>query len=158
FERIYAVRLDRIRESVECREVLKDLDRRGLLGTAPQVATSPAENGQSDEDLLASLGAESSNDLTRLIHIRSREEINAAEEVARRMPCEDFHKFQPQFEEAQQGLNAGTRSTAPYEMKVQIKEGDLFIHGGQKALVAEMGAEFTSEYERVNRKLRVIYD
>jgi hypothetical protein len=32
FERLYAVRLDRIRESAECREVLKDIDSRGLLG------------------------------------------------------------------------------------------------------------------------------
>ena len=32
FERLYAVRLDRIRESAECRAVLTGLDSRGLLG------------------------------------------------------------------------------------------------------------------------------
>src|SRR5688572_26539955 len=36
FERLYAVRLDRIRESVECREVLRGLDSRGLLGRADE--------------------------------------------------------------------------------------------------------------------------
>ena len=30
FERLYAVRLDRMRESAECREVLKGLDRAGF--------------------------------------------------------------------------------------------------------------------------------
>lgn len=158
FERLYAVRLDRIRELPECREVLKGLDRRGLLATAHPVGATDADAEQSDEDLLASLGAESGNDLTQLVHVRSRDEINAADEVARRVPCEDFAAFQPHFEQVQRELDAGTRSTAPYEMKVEIKEGDLFIHGGQKALVAAMGEEFTSGYERANRKLRVIYD
>ena len=35
FERLYAVRLDQIRQSVECREVLKELDSRGLLNAGP---------------------------------------------------------------------------------------------------------------------------
>lgn len=51
----------------------------------------------SDEALLASLGVEpesgSENGLTRLIHVRSREEINAAEKVAQRIPCQDFEQF-----------------------------------------------------------------
>ncbi len=160
FERLYAVRLDRIRESAECREVLKELDTRGLLGSASHDSASIVEGERSDEDLLASLGLEPSpdNDITRLVHVRPREEIKAAEEVARRMPCEDFDAFQPLFEQVQRELNAGVRSTAKYEMKVEIKKGDLFIHDGQKALVADMGQEFTSEYERQNRRLRVIYD
>jgi hypothetical protein len=157
FERLYAVRLDRIRESAECRQVLKDLDSRGLLSPA-QVAEKNANQELGDEELVASLGVEAGNDVTRLVHVRSREEIKAAEEVARRMPCRDFHEFQPLFEQVQQELDAGERSTAPYEMKVEIQKGDLFIHGGQKAVVAEMGEAFTSEYERLNRRLRVIYD
>jgi hypothetical protein len=158
FERLYAVRLDRIRESPECRAALSGVDRHGLLGAAPPGEASSTEGEQSDEDLLDSLGVDAGNDLTRLVHVRSRDEINAAEDVARRVPCLDFHLFQPLFEQVQQELDAGTRTTAKYEMKVEIQEGDLFIHGGQKALVAAMGEEFTSDYERMNRKLRVIYD
>ncbi len=35
FERLYAVRLDGIRASTDCREVLKNLDSHGLLGNEP---------------------------------------------------------------------------------------------------------------------------
>ena len=37
FERLYAVRLDAIRASAECRDVLKDLDSKNLLGAAPEL-------------------------------------------------------------------------------------------------------------------------
>src|SRR5258706_9586508 len=37
FERLYAVRLDRIRESVECREVLRDMDSQGLLAVEEDI-------------------------------------------------------------------------------------------------------------------------
>src|SRR3954464_700797 len=35
FERLYAVRLDRLRQSPECRAVLKDVDTGGLLAETP---------------------------------------------------------------------------------------------------------------------------
>jgi hypothetical protein len=40
----------------------------------------------------------------------------------------------------------------------EIKKGELFIVGGQIAYVAEVGEEFTTEYERRDSRLRVIYD
>ena len=39
FERLYAVRLDRIRQSSDCREILKGLDTRGLLGNEADVSS-----------------------------------------------------------------------------------------------------------------------
>lgn len=155
FERLYAVRLDRIRESRECRDVLKGLDSRGLLGE--ELATVEVE--ATDDELLAALEVEpSKGDVTNLVHVRPRAEIKAAEEVARRTPCVDFDEFKPIFEQVQRELNAGERQTAPYEMSQPIHKDDLFILDGQKALVAEMGEEFVSEYERMNRRLRVIFD
>src|ERR1700722_16718404 len=70
FERLYAVRLDRLRQSPECRAVLKDADTRGLLG-----ATLDAPRDLSDEpddaELQAALGdiGEPGDDLTRLVHV-----------------------------------------------------------------------------------------
>ena len=49
FERLYAVRLDRIRESAECREVLKGLDVRGLLGSGNIAGQEPIDDEASDE-------------------------------------------------------------------------------------------------------------
>ena len=160
FERLYAVRLDRIRESAECREVLKDLDPRGLLGTAVDAGAKAAEDESSDEELLASLGIKPAqqNELTNLVHVRARDEINAAEEVARRRPCKDFHLFKPIFEKVQRELEKGERQTSKFKEPTEIKKGDLFIIEGQKVLVAEFGDTFVSDYDRVNSRLRVIYD
>lgn len=156
FERLYAVRLECIRKSPECREVLKGMDHRGLLGDAAPVAVEAC----SDDDLLEALGVDGSaeNDVTALVHVRSREEIKAAEEVAKRNSCEDFARFKPQFDEVQQDMASGERKTVKYQDDAEIRQGDFFILDGQKVLVAEMGERFVSEYGRPDRRLRVIYD
>ena len=40
----------------------------------------------------------------------------------------------------------------------EIKQNEFFIVGGQIAYVAEMGDEFTTQYDRRDSRLRVIYD
>ncbi len=74
FERLYAVRLDRMRESEECRNVLKDIDTRGLLSAGIHAGAHLAEDEASDEELLESLGVDESpeNDVINLVHVRSR--------------------------------------------------------------------------------------
>ena len=160
FERLYAVRLDRIRESAECREALEGLDSRGLLDTTADSTGHGEDDEQDDEDLLAALGVDTpqQNDLTNLVHVRPRAEINAAEEVAHRTPCEDFHLFKPLFETVQQELETNERKTVQYGEYAGIKEGNLFILDGQKVFVAKVGEEFVAEYGRPDRRLRVIYD
>jgi len=160
FERLYAVRLDRMRESQECREVLQDLDVRKLLGTeaAPDIAQLKDE--PSDAELLSMLGVKSEpgDDVTNLVHVRAREEIKAAEEIAQRNPCKDFEKFQPLFEAVQMDLEQGKRRTLKYEDNADVRKSYFFILDGQKAFVADMGQPFVSDYGRPDRRLRVIYD
>jgi hypothetical protein len=160
FERLYAVRLDQIKNSGECRAVLKDLDRKGLLGDGTGIPSSAATNAQQDEDLLADLGIETQpeNDIAKLVHVRPRAEINAAEEVAQRTPCRDFHLFKPLFETVQRDLETGVRQTSPYPEYPAIREGNLFILEGQKVFVAGRGEEFVTDYDRSNSRLRVVYD
>lgn len=160
FERLYAVRLDRIRASAECREVLRDLDASGLLRTETGGESSRVQEGTSDEDLLAALGVETApaEDVTQLVHVRSREEIKAAEEVAQRNPCRDFAEFRPVFEKLQRDLQTGERRTLKYKENAEVKKGDLFILDGQKIIVADMGEPFVSDYGRPDRRLRVVYD
>jgi hypothetical protein len=163
FERLYAVRLDRLRESAECRALLEPLDSQGLLNAENDasftLAADRAED-QMDAALLAELGvdAASENDITQLTHVRSRREIKAAEEVAQRFPCEDFAEFKPIFEEVQGQLKTGERQTVKYQDNATINQGDLFILNGQKILVAEMGEMFVSDYGLRNYRMRVIYD
>lgn len=158
FERLYAVRLDRLRELQECREVLNGLDSRGLLGETPRVIS---EDEPDDAELLASLGVDASaeNEVTKLTHVRSRDEINAAEEIAKRAPCQDFADFKPIFEQVQRELDNKIRRTFKYQDNAKVEQGDLFILDGQKLLVAQLGEKYVTEFSRHHdRRLRIIYD
>jgi len=160
FERLYAVRLDRIRASAECREVLKDSDALGLLGADEQTESARVREEPGDAALLAELGVDvsPSDDITQLVHVRAREEIKAAEEIAQRSACKDFDQFQPVFEKVQNELLAGERQTLKYGENADVKNGDLFILDGQKLVVADVGEPFVSDYGRPDRRLRVVYD
>ena len=151
FERIHAVRLDRIREQEECRGLVTPLDHQGLLET--QSEAEPASPDTMDDDaLLAALGVETSApDIAELRHVRSSAEKRAAEEVATRQKCEDFETFRPLFEQIQRELDAGIRETRPLGVKADIEPARFFIVGGQKAYVAKMG-------EDMDARLRVIFD
>jgi hypothetical protein len=157
FERLYAVRLDRLRDSEECRAILEPLDSRGLL-TAEANISSQAD--LDDEALLASLGinAGTEHDVTQLTHVRSRQEIKAAEEIAQRTPCQDFDQFKPIFDQVQRDLKTGARQTIKYQDNAAINQDDLFILNGQKILVAEMDEPFISDSGLPNCRLRAVYD
>lgn len=159
FERLYAVRLDKIRASEECRAVLADKDKHGLLTGEPATAVNELDN-LDDDALLSELGVldAGKNDITKLTYVKSRAEIKAAEEVAKRTPCLDFDKFKPLFAKVQEELASGIRVTRKFKDDAQIRQGDFFILGGQKVYVAEMGEEFIAEYGRPDSRLRVIYD
>ncbi|ASM75737.1 hypothetical protein AL036_12215 [Salipiger aestuarii] len=158
FERLYAVRLDRIRDLQECRDLLAPLDEQGLLAETFAASTSGAEDLE-DDALLAELGVEvAKSPLTELKHVRSTAEKKAADEVANREKCEDFSKFKPLFEMVQKELDSGLRETRPFEMKAEIEKGRFFIVGGQKAYVTEKGETITNEQGRTDARLRVIFD
>lgn len=160
FERLYAVRLDRIRESAECREILRSMDSHGLLDIGDDAQSSRVNEEPSDEELLDALGvgAVPAEDVTQLVHVRSREEKTAAEEIAQRNPCKDFGEFRPLFEKVQHDLGTGQRRTLKYKENADVKKGDMFILDGQKVIVAELGEPFVSDYGRPDRRLRVVYD
>lgn len=156
FERLYAARLDRIRELPEAAELLADLDHGGLLAGVP--APDDAED-LDDDALLSTLGVEvEPSPITDLKHVRSASDRKAADDVANRQQCEDFDKFQPLFEKVQRELDAGERETRRFELKAEIREGRFFIVEGQKAYVAEMGETTLTDQGRTDARLRVIFD
>lgn len=158
FERLYAVRLDRIREQEECRELVEPLDHQGLLAGAHDAASIDAEN-LDDDALLAELGIQiEAPEITELKHVRSNAEKKAAEDIANRERCEDFDKFRPLFEQVQKELDSGLRDTRPFEMKAEIEKGRFFIVSGQKAYVAEKGEITVTDQGRTDARLRVIFD
>jgi len=159
FERLYAVRLDRLRKLDECRTLLGPLDRQGLLAGAKPAPLSALEEFDDDE-LLAQLGVDgaATADITELRHVRSIAEKRAAEEIANRQRCEDFDRFKPLFEQVQKELGAGLRQTRRFERKSEIAPGRFYILGGQKAYIAGMEERFTNEQGKLDARLRVIFD
>lgn len=158
FERLYAVRLDRLRQSPEFRAVLKDADPRGLLGAAPVSVPAGAEE-LDDTELQAALGdLAANNDVTNLVHVRSHEDRKAAEDVAQRQPCADFEAFRPIFDQVQRELESGERQTEVFRHNGKLEPGDLFILSGQKVLVAGAAAVTEKDYGREDQRLRVIFE
>lgn len=157
FERLYAVRLDRIRERPECRELVEPLDRQGLLTGAASVVAIDTEE-LDDDALLAELGVEvESPPIAELKHVRSTAEKKAAEDVANRERCEDFETFKPLFDQVQKEIASGLRETRPFERKAEIEKGRFFIVGGQTAYVAERGEDFLTDQGMTDARLRVIF-
>lgn len=157
FERLYAVRLDRIRASDELSAIVRPHDHQGLLTAT--VAVMPSEDELDEDALLAELeGLEGAAEITRLKHVRSSAEKRAAEEIANREPCRDFDEFRGLFQKVQKELSDGIRQTARFEENAEIAVGQWFIVEGQIAYVADMGEVFLNAQGREDARLRVIYD
>lgn len=162
FERLYAVRLDRLRAREDSRALLADLDSYGLLDGPDQREQSAPENLDSDALLAELEGIEATGDITKLRHVPSREERRAAEEIANRERCADFDQFKPLFEQVERELETGARETRPFVrdagfLKADIKTGQFFIIGGQIAYVAKVGEPRKAPNGETDARLRVIY-
>ena len=132
FERIHAIRLDRIREQEECQTLVAPLDHQHLLETSSEADTAPPDT-MDDDALLAELGIEpEAPGITTLRHVRSSAEKRVADEVATRRKCDDFEKYRALFEQIQRELDAGIRETRPLGVKADIEPGRFFIIGGRK--------------------------
>lgn len=158
FERLYAVRLQRLRDQPDCRVLLAEHDPTELLRGGTKVPS--LGGGLDDAALLAELGVAvpSTSEITTLRHVKPREEVRAAEEIAIRTPCVDFDAFRPLFAGVRADLDHGVRETRPFERMAEIQQGEFFIVGGQIAYVAEKYEEFVTQYDRRDSRLRVIYD
>ena len=160
FERIYAVRLDRIRALEDCRKLFAPLDHQGLLSKSE--TTVAATEDDVDEDELASelRDVAGSQDITQLRHVRTSAEKRAAEEIANREVCKDFDTFKPLFEKVRRELKSGVRISRPFKTRAldEIQKDAFLVIGGQIAYIADVGEEFQTQYERRDSRLRVIYD
>lgn len=161
FERLYAVRLDQLRQLPEAKTLLAGLDGPGLLAGA----AGPVNVDELDEDaLLAELGVggamgdgAAAADITVLRHVRSSTQKRVAEEIADRTPCVDFESYQPLFEQVERELKSGHRKTLRFGRDASIASGNYFILSGQLAYVAEVGEPIKAPNGESDARLRVIY-
>lgn len=157
FERLYAVRLQRLRGLEDERDLLASLDEHGLLAADASGAWAPVQN-LDDDTLLAELGGQSSaTDISALKHVRSAAEKREVGEVADREVCQDFDHFKPLFDTTQQEWASGVRLSVPFEKDTSIEVGHWFVLAGQLAYVADEGEEFDSPQGKKDARLRVIF-
>jgi T5orf172 domain len=159
FERIYAVRLDRLRVLPETIALLTPLDRQGLLAGAAVISAAPAPEELDDDALLKELGVSGPPEgLSDLQYVRSAAEKRAAEEIADRTPCADFERFQPLIERATANLKTGLlQARAIVAGDRSISQGDMFVLDGLIAYVADVGAPLKTTAGEIDSRLRVIY-
>jgi T5orf172 domain len=165
FERLYAVRLERIRGNATYRALVTTIDEHGLLAgaTGDSDGDEHTEEMLDDDALLAELGAADTEDsITNLKHVKPRAEVHASEppsDVATRKECSDFARVKPLFQRVQKELDTGKRETRRVATMDRIAQGEFFILDGQLAYVAEVGAEERrTKDERTDHRLRVVFD
>lgn len=158
FERIYAVRLDQIRAQELCRSIVLPIDHQGLLIGFDLAHTASVVPMDHDELLAELEGVGAKSELSKLRHVRSTAEIQAAEEIAGREKCKDFDSFQPLFQKAKNELVSGVRQTRPFGKEVSVEIGNFFILSGQLVFVAEVGEEIKAPNGANDARLRVIFD
>lgn len=154
FERLYAVRLEIIQASDECKTILKDIDRFGLL-------ENNADASKIDDAALMSELEEyrdSSNDISKLTYVKTKKERHVSDEIAQRISCNDFSEFQDMFNQAKDQLKKGVREAHVLTKTPEIKKAGLFILFGQMAYIADIGKNFTNPQGRTDARLRVIFD
>lgn len=157
FERLYAVRLDRLRVLPDCRASLEPLDYQHLLSDALSVAEPPAAF---DIDQLAAelAGTPGADDITVLRHVRTSADKRAAEEIADRKPCADFATFKPLFEHLVSEIKMGLRQSQPITAGSRsVKTGDFFVLDGVTVHVAEVGEPLKTTAGEVDRRLRLVF-
>ena len=164
FERLYAVRLDRLRDQPDCIALLKEIDHQRLLADAVDALPGHDRPAAMDDDtLLAALGVSQQppSAMTELRHVRSVAERRPAEEIAARQPCADFPAFEPLLAAVKADLATGARRTRPLGRRADLSEiaaGRFFVVEGVTAYVAEAGPEFVNDSGNRDRRLRVVYD
>jgi len=163
FERLYAIRLEKIKEKQEFVDLLKGLDYHNILSGEIKNSLEVSDD-LDDEELLNLLGVkEEENSITNLKHVKTRAEKKAVEEFANRTICEDFEKFKPLFDKTKKEIENGFRETVRFRKdsgftKTLIKEKLFVIVRGQMAYIANKGEIFEAPNGEEDARLRVIYD
>lgn len=162
FERLYAIRLDRLSQDTKWREFLKPFDKYHLLDNLHEGSTEVRK--LDDDRLLAELGVTEpvEGSIENLRHVRPHSEKKKAEEIGTRKLVKNFDEFKPLFLAIQKDLETKARTARAFVKdtglsKAEIKQGEFFILGGLIAYIAEVGERFKGPNGEYDSRLRVIF-
>jgi len=163
FERIYAVRLERIRSLSESKSLLSYIDYQKLLSKNSIKSNSNLDN-LNDDELLQQLGIKDfdENSIANLKHVKPRAEKRAAEEIANRTLCENFEDFKPLFTKVKNEIDSGYRQTIRFRKdagftKSSIIQNEFYIVGGQLSYIEHIGESIKAPNGEEDARMRVIY-
>lgn len=157
FERLYAVRLDQLRNLPEAHALLAAMDAPGLLAGIAATNAAPLDADALLDALGLGAASMDQNDITVLRHVAPTAEKRTPADVAERTECEDFEPFRSRFEQVERELQAGIRKALRFGRDASIAHGNYFIVGGQLAYVAEVGETIKAPNGENDARLRVIY-
>ncbi len=89
-----------------------------------------------------------------------RERIKArkeAEYVGKRVPCEDFEKFESRFKDIHEGLKTGRYRLEKFSVK-NLKVGNFFVEDGMIGYLAAFNDEGLNKHGERDGRTRVIYE
>lgn len=175
-EKLLAVRLNAYRTRPELRARVREYDSVGLLEGGEAGATAgaqPVEQGESQEaqakpsptsleeifqdddlDLLDSVDTS----IFQLSHVRAHKVKDTPDEIASRKPCEDFYRYEKLFHDLQKVLKTQAVMQLRFSSEETVVVGNVFILRGMLCYIDSILKEDTSQAERDNPRLRVIFE
>ena len=157
FEKIYRTRLEVIQAHPQWHPLLGGKDARGLL-TADLSAALPPIAKTDMAELIGQVAEKDGADdsIFTLRHVRTRDQIQRAEEIAGKELCPDFDTFKPLFDQVVKDLEDGNRESERFTNEREIREGQFFILKGVLCYVADRSQTF-EQAGRPNERLRLIF-
>lgn len=174
-EKLLAVRLASYRTRADLRKKVQEYDSVGLLSAVTQAVQKPEEPRQEmqpqsvqkavtslddifdddDLDLLGDINASIFN----VTHVTSTlKEKEAPDEIAIRKKCEDFFRYEKLFNDLQRVLKTDAVMQTRFSKEETVVVNSVFILRGMLCYIDKVLKEDTSDAERDNPRLRVIFE
>lgn len=176
-EKMLAMRLATYRKRHDLRARVREYDTVGLLRDeeSPKTKVQDAPTGegkdalpdfrspaslddifQDDDDLGLLDGIETS--VFQISHIPTYKEKDIPDEIASRKPCEDFFRYEKLFQDIQKVLKTQAVMQTRFSREETVVVGNVFILRGMLCYIDKILKEDTSDAERDNPRLRVIFE
>jgi len=174
-EKLFAVRLSSYRNRADLRKKVEQYDSVGLLSAVTQVEQTPDEPKQEvqpqpvqkavtslddifDDDDLDLLG-DINTSIFNVTHVTSTlKEKDVPDEIASRKKCEDFFRYEKLFHDLQKVLMTDAVMQTRFSKEETVVVGNVFILRGMLCYIDKVIKEDTSDAERDNPRLRVIFE
>ena len=174
-EKLLAVRLVSYRTRAELRAKVQEYDSVGLLLPIAQETPQKEEEKTEaqvqtvqksvtslddifDDDDLDLLGDINSS-IFHVTHVTSKvKEKDVPDEIASRKKCEDFFRYEKLFHGLQNVLKTDAVMQTRFSKEETVVVGNVFILRGMLCFIDKVVKEDTSEAERDNPRLRVIFE